>query len=194
MSRLVRLAMRVSSSSSWRIAPNSRPISASVSSVLVYSRASSKSRAFSMATATCAPNCRSSASSVSVNCPGGVAQQVEGANDAALPSQRHDELGERTGHRFDVARVFAHVVDEDRLAFLNRGAHETVPDLDPQRAGHLLGVTDRVRDGELFAFRIQQVHGECLKLRDPRDQLRDLLQQLRQVEYSRDLPCPARTG
>ena len=46
--------MRVSSSSRLRIAPNSRAISASVSSVLVYSRSCSNSRAFSIATATCA--------------------------------------------------------------------------------------------------------------------------------------------
>ena len=51
------------------MAPNSRPISASVSSVLVYSRSCSNSRAFSIATATCAANCRRIASSVSVNCP-----------------------------------------------------------------------------------------------------------------------------
>ena len=36
---------------------------------VVYSRSCSKSRAFSIATATCAPNCRSIISSISVNCP-----------------------------------------------------------------------------------------------------------------------------
>ena len=138
--------MRVSNSSSWRIAPNSRPISASVSSVLVY----------------CArvleePRVLDRHGDVRAELPQQrfvglgelsrrVAQQVERANDAALPSQRHDELGERTGHGLDVARVFAHVVDEDWLAFPDGGAHETVPDLDAQRPGHLVGVTDRVRD------------------------------------------------
>ena len=140
-----------------------------------------------MATATCAPNWRSIASSVSVNWPARVAQQVERADDAALAAQRHDELGVRAGHRFDVARIVVHVVDEDRLAFGDRGADQALPDLDPQRAGHLLRIADRVRDRQLLALRIEQVHGERLKLRQPRDELRDLLQQLVEIEHRRDL-------
>ena len=59
--------MRVSSTSRSRIEDISRPISASVSSVSTYCRSALNSLAFSMATATWAANCRSSASSWLVN-------------------------------------------------------------------------------------------------------------------------------
>ena len=87
--------MRVSSSSRLRIAPNSRAISDSVSSVLVYSRSCSNSRAFSIATATCARELAQHRFVGLGELPERVAEQVQRADDAALPPQRHDELGVR---------------------------------------------------------------------------------------------------
>ena len=46
-----------------------------------------------------------------------VAEQIQRADHAALAAQRHDQLGVRAGHGFDVARIGVHVVDQDRLPF-----------------------------------------------------------------------------
>ena len=111
-----------------------------------------------------------------------------------LAAQRHDELGERSRNRFDVSRIGAHVVDHDRLAFGDGGADQAVPHFHAKRAPELFGIADRVGDRELAAPRIEQVDRERLKLRDPRDELRDLLQQLRQIEHGRDLASQLEQG
>ena len=118
---------------------------------------------------------------------GGVAQQVERADDAPLAAQRHDELGVRAGHRLDVARIGVDVVDENRLPFGDRGADQPLADLHAQRPHDVVGVADGVGDRQLLAARVEQVDGERLELGDARDQLRDLLQQLVEVEDGRDL-------
>ena len=46
---------------------------------------------------------------------GRVAEHVERADDAALAAERHDELGVRTRHGLDVARIVVHVVHQHRL-------------------------------------------------------------------------------
>ena len=178
--------MRVSSSSRFRIAPNSRAISASVSSVLVYSRSCSKSRAFSIATATCAPNWRSISFVGFGELAGRVAEQVQRADHAPLAPQRHDQLRVRAGHRLDVARIGVDVVDENRLPFGDRRADQAVADLQPQRPRDIFRIADRVGDRQLLAVRIEQVDGKRLELRQPRDELRDLVQQLVEVEHRRD--------
>ena len=60
-------------------------------------------------------------------------------------------------------------------------------DLDPQRPDDVVRVADRVGDRQLLAARIEQVDGERLELREPRDELRDLVQQLVEIEDRRDL-------
>ena len=111
------------------MAPNSRAISASVSSVLVYSRSLLEE-----------PRVLDRDGDVGAELPqhrlvglgelpGRVAEQVERADHAALAAQRHDELGVRAGHRLDVPRIGVHVVDENRLAFGDRRADQPVAHL-----------------------------------------------------------------
>ena len=117
----------------------------------------------------------------------GVAQQVQRADDASLAAKRHDQLRLRSGHGVVIARVGAHVVDENRLSFGDRRADETVADRHPERARRLLRIADGIRDRELVLLRIQQIDGERLELGEPGDELRDLLQQLLEVKDRRDL-------
>jgi len=55
-------------------------------------------------------------------------------------------------------------------------------------SGDLGRIADRVRDRQLVALRIEQVDGKRLELRDARDELGDLLEQLVEVEHGRDFP------
>ena len=181
------LARRVSSSSKFRIDPNSRATSASVSSVLVYSRSCSNIRAFSIATATCAPNCRSTASSTSVNCPFVSLSRLSAPITRPLRRSGTTSSAFEPGHGFHVPRVVVHVVDEQRMARFDGRADQALPHFHAQRARRLGRIADRVRDGELVALGIEQIDGERLKMRDPRDELGDLRQQLLEVEDRRDL-------
>ena len=158
------LASRVSSSSRLRIDPNSRATSASVSSVLVYSPLVLEQ-----------PRVLDRDCDVRAELPQHrfvderelarrVAQQIERADHASLPTQRHDELRVRPGHRFDVPRIVVNVVDEQRKPAATAAPTRPSPNLHPQRARHLGRIADRVRHGELFALRIKQVDGERLKL------------------------------
>src|SRR6185369_6136835 len=115
------LAIRVSSWSRLRIAANSRAISDNVSSVLVYSRSCSTSSAFSIATATCAPNWRSIASSLS-ELARRVAQEIERADHLAFPPERDDQLRPGARHSLQVSRIGLNVVDENRLSLRYRRA------------------------------------------------------------------------
>ena len=92
------------------------------------------------------------------------------------------------GHRLRrIAGSVVHVVDENRLALGDRGADEAVADLDAQRPDDVVRIADRVGDRQLLAARIEQVDGKRLKLGDARDELRDLVEQLVEVEHGRDL-------
>ena len=117
--------------------------------------------------------------------PGGVAEKVQRADHPPLAAERHHQLRVRAGHGFDVARIRVHVVDEEGLPRRHRGAHQAMPDLHPKRPGDVLRIADRVRDGQLVALRIQQIDGKRLKLREPRDQLRNLVEQFVEVEDRR---------
>ena len=66
-------------------------------------------------------------------------------------------------------------------------ADQTLADLDAQRPPHLLRIADGVRQPEVFTFFVEQINGEGLERRQARDELRDLLEQLVQVEDGRDL-------
>ena len=133
MRRRVRLAMRVSSSSRLRIAPNSRAISAE-----------RLERARVLALVLEEPGVLDGDRDVRGELPqhrfvghreltDGVAEQIERADHAAFAAQRHDQLGVRAGHRFDVARIGVNVVDEQRLPIRDRGADQALPDLHAQR-------------------------------------------------------------
>ena len=115
----------------------------------------------------------------------GVAQQVDRADDASLPPHRDDQLGARPGHRFDVSRIGAHVVHEDVPGFGDGGADEAVTELYAQVPNGVVGIADGVRDRQLLALGIEQIHGEGIELRDPRDQDGQLGQQLVEIEDRR---------
>jgi hypothetical protein len=116
-----------------------------------------------------------------------LAEQVERANHPALAPQRHDELGPRPGNDVDVARIGLDVVHEDRMAGRDRGADQALAHFHAQRARHFGWIADRVRDREFVALGIEQVDRKCLKVRQLLDELRDLLQQLFEVEDGRHL-------
>ncbi len=118
---------------------------------------------------------------------GGVAQQVERADDAALPPQRHDQLRLRPGYGLQVSRVGVDVVHQYRFAFSHGGAHQALADLDAQRARDVIGIADGVRDRQPFAPRIEEVDRKRLEFRDPRDEERDLVEQLVEIEHGCDL-------
>ena len=56
-----------------------------------------------------------------------------------------------------------------------------------QRPGELVGIADRIGDRKLLALGIQEVDGEGLKRGQARNELRNLVQQLVDVEDGRDL-------
>ena len=152
MTRRVRLAIRVSSSSRFRIAPNSRAISASVSSVRgVLALVLEQARVLDRHRDVRAELAQDHLVGVG-ELAGRVAEQVERADDAALAPERHDQLGARSGHGLDVARIGVHVVDENRLALRDRGADQALPDLQPQRARDVVRIADRVGDRQLLAL------------------------------------------
>ena len=91
-----------------------------------------------MATATCAANCRSSASSCVRERALDFVQQIQRADDLAFASHRHGELRQHVAQRPHVARLTANVVDENRAAFLHRGADHALSERQPQRRRHLL--------------------------------------------------------
>ena len=62
------------------------------------------------------------------------------------------------------------------------------PDLHAERAAHVLRVADRVGDAQVAAPLVEQVDRERVERRQPRDELRDLLEQLVEVEDGRDFP------
>ena len=118
--------------------------------------------------------------------PRRVAEQVERADDAPLAAERHDELCARARHGFDVPRIDADVVDEDRVPFGSRGADESMADRDPERSGDWFRIADRVRDRQLAALLVEQVQAERGEMREPGDELRDLRQQLFEIEHGGD--------
>ncbi len=108
---------------------------------------------------------------------GGVAQKIQRTDDASLAAERNDQLRVRSRNGFDVPRVGVDVVDQDRLPLGDRGAHEQ-----PEGPRHLFRVADRIGHAQLLQPRIEQVDRKRLKLRQPRDQLRNLAQQLVEIE------------
>ena len=182
-----KLAMRVEAPREFRIAPNSRPISASVlerAGVLPFFL--EQPRVFDGD-----GNMRAELTQHHLVHVGELArvlaQEIQRANHAALAPERDDQLRVRERHGLDIARIEVDVVDENRTPFRHRRAHQPVPDLDVQRAFRVFGIPDRVRDRQRVARRVEQIHRERVKCREPGDELRNLRQQLVEIEHRRHL-------
>jgi hypothetical protein len=157
--------------------------------VLLYCTALSNSRAFSIATETCAPNWLAHDHLVDLGeLAERGAQEVQRADHASLAAERHDELRPGARHRIDVARVGLHVVDDQRPPFKDGGAHQPLPHLEPQLARHVLGIADRIGDLQFLGAGVEEVHGKRVESDQSRNELRNLVQQLLDVEHRRDFP------
>src|SRR6185369_15581561 len=71
-------------------------------------------------------------------------------------------------------------------AGLGRRADQSLADFQSQRARDLGWITDGIGDGQLVALRVEQVDRKRLEVRQLRDELRDLLQELLEIENRRD--------
>ncbi len=114
------------------------------------------------------------------------AEQVERADDAALSTKRHHQLRVGARHGFDVPRIGVDIVGQQRQPVRHRRADQALADLHAQRARDFSGIADGIGNRQLVARRIEQVHGKRLELGDPGDELRNLLQQLFEIEHGRD--------
>ena len=54
------------------------------------------------------------------------------------------------------------------------------------RGERAVGIADGVRDPELFPRFVQQIHRKCVEAGEPRNELRDLGEQLLEVEHRHD--------
>ena len=126
--------------------------------------------------------------------PDVLAVQVEGPDDALLAPKGHGDLRSHVGHRADVSRVREHVVDHERPALGHDRAHDALADCQTEGPLDLLGIAHRVRDAQVLAFFIEQPHRKGLERGQARDQLRNLLQQLVEVEDRSDLAAELEQG
>ncbi len=116
---------------------------------------------------------------------GAVTEQVECTKHAPLAAQRHHQFGLRPGDCFDVPRIARHVIDDDRLAFEDRGAHKPVSKLQ-SKVVRGFRVPHGIRQHQFARFFIEQVRGKRLEVGQPRDEHRDLVQQLVKVQHGRN--------
>jgi hypothetical protein len=100
--------------------------------------------------------------------------------------QRHDDLGGHAGDELHVAWIREDVVHEQRLFARNRGPDEPFPEPQPPRR-FAIGVADRVGDFQFATTFVEQVDGKRFERDQPRDQPRNLLQELVELENRRDL-------
>src|SRR5262249_36994466 len=85
------------------------------------------------------------------------------------------------------------VVHEQRHLAGHCGADEPVPELELQRARGLR-IPDGIRDAQIAAPLVEQIDGERVELDQPRDEPRDLREELRDVEDAGDLPAEIDQG
>ncbi len=116
------------------------------------------------------------------------AEQVEGANDLALAEQRHDQLRPGARHDLDVAGIGEHVVHQDRARLGDRRSDDALADLQPHVPDLVFRVADGIGDVQVAAAFVDEVGGERRELGQAADHLRDLLQQLVEVQHRRHLP------
>jgi YD repeat-containing protein len=77
------------------------------------------------------------------------------------------------------------VVDQNGLPLRHGSADQALANFQLLRAGGVARITNRVGNRQLVAHRIEQVHREGMKLRQARDQLGNLVKELRQIEHRR---------
>ena len=116
-----------------------------------------------------------------------LAVQVQRPDDALLAPERHGDLRAHLRHRADVSRVGQHVVDDQRPAFGDDRADDALADRQPERPLDVLRIADGVRDAQVLALLVEQPDGKGLERRQARDQLRNLLEQLVEVQDRGDL-------
>ena len=126
--------------------------------------------------------------------PFGLAEEVQRADDLALPPHRDGELREHVTKRPDVTRFLADVVDEDRPALLHRRTDHALTEAETDRPCNLLGIANRVRDAELLPFVLEEVDRKRREAGQARDELRNLGEQLIEVEDGRYLTSELEKG
>ena len=119
-----------------------------------------------------------------------VGHQVESAQHFALVAQRHRQRRLHVLDNAHPARFGADIADKDRTLLGDGGSNHALANLEPEVFDHVFRISDRVRDAELtlgnVAPLVEQVDREHRERRQPRNQLRDLLQQFVEVEHRGD--------
>ncbi len=115
------------------------------------------------------------------------AQDVQGANRLVLVDERHGHRGRHPRHDLEVVRLGSDVADDQRLLRRDHPADQSLRDLELE-ARHVR-VADGVRDAQLCALLVEEVHGERVELDQAADQVRNPLQQFPEVEDGRHLPA-----
>ena len=100
--------------------------------------------------------------------------------------QRHDDLGVHAGYELHVARVGSDVVDEQRL--LVEHCRPQQPLAETHAHGRpVYGIPDRIRGSQLGTLLVEEINRKRLEVDEAADQLRNLLEQVVEVENRRDL-------
>ena len=86
------------------------------------------------------------------------------------------------------------VVDQEGPAFRDGGANDPLPQSQPEMTLHVLGIADCIGDSQLVALLVEQPHGKGLERRQSRNQLRDLLEKLVEIEDRRDFASQLEQG
>ena len=107
-----------------------------------------------------------------------LAVQVDRADDALLPAQRDDQLRSHVRDRSHVPRIDLDVVDQERPALGDGRADDALSDAQAEALLDVLGIADGVGDVQVLVLLVQQPDRERLERREPRDELRHLLEQL----------------
>ena len=116
----------------------------------------------------------------------GLAQEIECADDFALAAHWNRQLRQHVAERSPIARLATNVVDENRPTLLHGSADDALADGKPLRAQDLLGIADG-DDAEILSLFIEQVDRKRAESCQPGNELRNLRQQLVEIEHRGDL-------
>jgi hypothetical protein len=100
--------------------------------------------------------------------------------------QRHDHRRIHVGHEADITWIRAEIAHEQRLLGCDRRADETLSELEAKGCV-TFGIADHVGRAQLAAALVEQIDGERLERDQPRDEPRDLLEEVVEVEYAGNL-------
>jgi len=114
-------------------------------------------------------------------------QQIQRADDASLAPHRHRQLRQHVAQRTLVARLLANVVHQNGASLLHGRPHHALAHLETHRIRCALRVADRVRNPQFLTAFVEQIDGKRAELGQTCDELRDLDQQLFEIEDRRDL-------